>query len=73
MKRAEERDELVVRLLNESPEPQRASVRPYRAPERAFRLDIGEEVEDALRIVDGAVELELGPWQIRTIGFEFGA
>lgn len=73
VKRAEEREELVVRLLNQSGEPQRARVRPHRPPANAYALDIGEEPEDGLAVVDGAVELELGPWQIRTIGIGFAS
>ena len=73
VKRAEDRDELVVRLLNESTTPARAGLRPMRAPVAARRLTIGEDPLEALAVVDGRVELELRPWEIATVGFGFDA
>jgi mannosylglycerate hydrolase len=73
VKRAEERDELVVRLLNESSEPRVARLRPYRPPAVARALTLAEEPVGGgeLVITDGAVELELGPWQLATVGIGF--
>jgi hypothetical protein len=77
VKRAEERDELVVRLLNESLEPRRGRVRPYRPARSAVRLNLaespGDEPDDELTVDDGWVELELGPWELATIGLRFDA
>jgi mannosylglycerate hydrolase len=73
VKRAEERDELVVRLLNESPEPRSGRVRPYRAATTAQRLDLAETPRGELAIEDGWVDVDLGPWELATIGFGFAA
>jgi alpha-mannosidase len=73
VKRAEDRGELVVRLLNQSNAPARARLRPMRAPATARRLSIGEEPLEALDVVDGWVDLELGAWEIGTVGIGFEA
>jgi hypothetical protein len=73
VKRAEDRDELVVRVLNESPQPRTATLRPYSAPATAQRLNLAEEPlpDGELAISDGGVSLELGPWEICTVGMGF--
>ena len=73
VKRAEERDELVVRLLNSSGAPAGATLRPYRTPRSARRLRIDEEPLDGgtLTVHDGAVVVEAGPWEIVTVGIGF--
>ena len=71
VKRAEDRSELVVRLLNQTGRTARARIRPIRAAVAARRLSIGEEPLDALEVVDGWIDLELGPWEIGTVGIGF--
>jgi alpha-mannosidase len=71
VKRAEDRDELVVRLLNQSGEPRRARVRPYRAAAIARRLNLAEEPMADLPISEGSIEVAAGPWEIVTVGIGF--
>ena len=74
VKRAEDRDELIVRLLNQSDGPARARLRPMRQVAAARRLRIDEEpAEEAGDVLDpdGAVALELRPWEIATVGIRF--
>jgi len=75
VKRAEDREELVVRLLNPSDRPARARLRPYRPASSARRLTIGEDpIEDgSLPVSGGSLELTLDPWQIATVGIGFDA
>jgi mannosylglycerate hydrolase len=76
VKRAEDRDELVIRLLNQSSAPATARIRPIRTAVAARRLRIDEEPLEPLEpleVLDGWVELELGAWEIGTIGLGFDA
>jgi alpha-mannosidase/mannosylglycerate hydrolase len=73
VKRAEDRGELVVRLLNQSGAPARARLRPMRAAIAARRLSIDEEPLDVLDVVDGWIDVELGAWEIGTVGIGFEA
>ena len=75
VKRAEERDELVVRLLNESDEPRSARLRPHRSVVTARRLDLAEEpsADDGVTLADGSVVVGAGPWQLVTVGIGFEA
>jgi alpha-mannosidase len=75
VKRAEERDELVVRLLNESDEPRSARLRPHRSVVTARSLDLAEEpsADDGVTLADGSVVVEAGPWQLVTVGIGFEA
>jgi alpha-mannosidase len=71
VKRAEDREELVVRLLNESAIQRPARMRPLRHPAVARRLNLAEEPGEPLDIdADGWISVELGPWEIATIGIE---
>src|SRR5687768_14181797 len=70
-KRADDRDGLVVRLLNQSAEPRTALVRPHRAAVTARRLNLVEEPMVDLAISNGAVEVTAGPWEIVTVGIRF--
>jgi mannosylglycerate hydrolase len=70
VKRSERDDRLVVRCLNQSPAPQTVRLRPYRRMDRSWRLDLAEDEIDELVVSDGAVELELGAWELATIGFD---
>ena len=71
VKRAEDREELVVRLLNESTIQRPARMRPLRHPAAARRLNLAEEPGEPLDIdADGWISVELGPWEIATIGIE---
>ena len=73
MKRAEDRDELVVRLLNESADPRPARIRPIRRGAVARRLNLAEEPAERLDIgADGWISIELGAWELATIGIELG-
>ena len=73
VKRAEDRDELVVRLLNESPMPVRGSVRPFRTARSARVVDLAEEpvAASAPEVVDGRIDLEMRPWEIVTLSIGF--
>jgi hypothetical protein len=73
VKRAEDRDEVVVRMLNESDQPARARLRTMRAAVVARRLSIDEEPLGVLDVVGGWVDLELGAWEIGTVGIGFEA
>ncbi len=76
VKRAEERDELVVRLLNESSEPRRGRLRPYRPASRAMRVNLAEDPIEAGELAvadDGFIHVELGPWQLATVAIGFDA
>ena len=72
VKRAEDREELVVRLLNESAEPRTARVRPFRTAVAARRVNLAEEPIIELPISDGAIEVAAAPWEIVTVGIRFG-
>ncbi|MCA1569360.1 MAG: hypothetical protein LC798_03355 [Chloroflexi bacterium] len=74
VKGAEERDELVVRVLNESAAPTTARLRPYRSPTRTRMLNLVEEPIDGIALRhpgDGWAEFQVGAWQLVTIGFAF--
>lgn len=61
---------IVVRVLNASTEPVQAGVRPGFAPRQALAVDPLErplEGGGELAITDGAVAIELRPWQIATL------
>ena len=75
VKRAEERDDLVVRVLNESAERRTARVRLHRPVADAHRLNLAEEPSDAggVSLVDGSVVVEAGPWELVTVGIGFEA
>jgi alpha-mannosidase len=75
LKRAEERDELVVRLLNESGERQTARLGTHRSVAAARRLNLAEEPSDAggVSLVDGSVVVEAAPWELVTVGIGFEA
>lgn len=75
VKRAEDRDELVVRLLNAGDGSARARLRPYRAAGSARLLDLAEEpLEEAgADLADGTVAVEVGPWRLVTVGIGFDA
>jgi mannosylglycerate hydrolase len=75
IKVAEAGDELIVRLLNESAEPATARIRPFRPARSARRVNLAEEpIDDGdLPVDDGWIELELGAWELATIGIGFGA
>ena len=72
-KRAEERDELVVRLLNASSEPESATLRPLRRPTsaRLLRIDETPVDDDALPLDGRSVTVDAAPWQIVTVGLGF--
>jgi alpha-mannosidase len=73
VKGAEEHDDLVVRVVNQGATPARARLRPHRAPSSVRRLNLAEEPIDGdpPGLADGWVEVEVGPWQLVTIGFSF--
>jgi mannosylglycerate hydrolase len=73
VKRAERRDELVVRCLNQGDEDRVVRLRPYRMPAGASRLDLAEEPGQELALDDGVVELTVRPWELATVGFTFDA
>ena len=70
VKRAEERDELVVRLLNQSGGARTARLRPHRPVAGARRLDLAEQPsEDGdVTVSDGMILVEAGPWELVTVG-----
>ena len=70
VKRAEERDELVIRLLNESDEPRTARLRPHASVRDARRLTLAEETSDGggVSVSEGAIVVEAGPWELVTVG-----
>jgi mannosylglycerate hydrolase len=67
VKRAEDSDQLLVRVLNESPQPVRVGVRPRRPWVAARLLNLREEVLEELK----EPELTLRPWQLATFAFAF--
>jgi alpha-mannosidase len=71
LKRAEDRDRLVVRVLNEAARPARARIRPLRNAVRAELVDLGEKPIQGLTVEDGWVETEIKPWALGTVAFEF--
>ncbi|HET8777195.1 MAG TPA: glycoside hydrolase family 38 C-terminal domain-containing protein [Candidatus Limnocylindria bacterium] len=73
VKRAEERDELVVRLLNESDEPRSARLRPHGTARTARRLTLSEDRSDAggVSVSEGAILVAAGPWELVTVGIGF--
>jgi alpha-mannosidase len=70
VKRAEERDELVLRLLNESDQPRTARLRPHGTVRNARRLTLSEEPSDVggVTVSDGAILVEAGAWELVTVG-----
>ena len=67
VKRAEDSDQLLVRVLNHSPRPVRTAVRPRRTWAAARLLNLREEVLEELQ----EPEVTLRPWQLATFGFTF--
>ncbi|MEW8979307.1 MAG: glycoside hydrolase family 38 C-terminal domain-containing protein [Symbiobacterium sp.] len=73
-KRAEDRDALLLRFVNESRSPGALWVRPARRPARAYLVNLREEPLEGAELPldeDGAVALEAAPWQVLTLAFEF--
>ncbi|HEX7197121.1 MAG TPA: glycosyl hydrolase-related protein, partial [Candidatus Limnocylindria bacterium] len=73
VKGADEHEDLVVRVLNMGSAPSHARLRPFRSPSAVRRLSLGEEPSDPepIRLLDGWAEVEVGPWQLVTVGFSF--
>jgi alpha-mannosidase len=74
LKRAEDREALVMRFVNESHTTRSAWVRPGRMPKKAYLVNLKEEpVADGDLAIDenGAVAVQAEPWQLVTIAFEF--
>ncbi|HWI61574.1 MAG TPA: glycoside hydrolase family 38 C-terminal domain-containing protein [Symbiobacteriaceae bacterium] len=72
LKKAEDREALVVRFVNESAGPGGALLRPLRAPARAFLVNLREDVLAELPVgTDGTVRIEAAPWQLVTVALEF--
>ncbi|MGH2402717.1 MAG: glycosyl hydrolase-related protein, partial [Candidatus Limnocylindria bacterium] len=74
IKGAEEHDGLVVRVLNQGARPAHARLRPFRAPSSVRGLSLAEEPidQEPMSLVDGWAEVDVEPWQLVTIGFQFG-
>ena len=67
VKRAEDSERLLVRVLNQGAVAQRVSVRPRRSWSAVQLVDLREEaVEDLAQ-----PELELEPWRLATFAFSF--
>ena len=76
VKKAENGDELIVRLLNQSPRTARVVVRPRRRPAAAHLVDLHEKriADGALRIAAaGSIETTARPWQLVTVAFDFAS
>ncbi len=72
VKRAEDGDRLVIRLLNESPNEAAVRLRTRRPFQRALLLNLAEEEIGRLeRYLDGWLDFALAPWRLVTIGFDF--
>jgi alpha-mannosidase len=67
IKRAEDSEQLLVRVLNEGSQPVRVGVRPRRPWATAHLVNLREEVLEELR----EPELMLRPWQLATFAFRF--
>ena len=67
IKRAEDSDRLVVRVLNQGPRPQEVKVRPRRPWSAVSLVNLREEPVEAL----AEPELTLPPWRLATFAFEF--
>ena len=73
IKKAENGDELVVRLLNQSPRPAKVRVRPLRRPAAARLVDLRERplADGTLSIsATGSIETTAPPWQLVTVAFD---
>ncbi len=72
VKRAEDGERLVIRLLNESPNEAPVRLRTRRPFQRALLLNLAEEEIGHLeRYLDGWLDFALAPWRLVTLGFEF--
>jgi alpha-mannosidase/mannosylglycerate hydrolase len=72
LKRAEDREALVVRFLNEGSAAASAVVRPLVRVRRAYRVNLREEILSELDVAaDGSVTVEAKPWELVTVALEF--
>lgn len=67
VKKAEERDSLIVRFYNPSPETVIAELTPGFDVKEAFTLKLSEERGDVLDVIDGKITMEVGAHKIITI------
>jgi alpha-mannosidase len=73
IKKAEQSDRLIVRVLNESPRPADFRVHLARRPVAAELVDLKEEPSPSGRLevaADGSVAASARPWQLVTIAFD---
>jgi alpha-mannosidase len=67
LKKADDRDSIVVRLFNPADEDAEATIRVDGTVSQAFAVNFLEERQQELRAESGGVRVRLGPHQIQTI------
>lgn len=70
LKRAEEGDALIVRFVNQTPEPQDVTLSTHWGLRAARRVDLRERPLEELPVDGGAVSLRARPWEIVTVALE---
>jgi mannosylglycerate hydrolase len=72
LKKAEDKDALVVRFINESAHGGGAVLRPIRPVKRAYLVNLKEEFVAEMPIeADGSIRVAARPWQLVTLAVEF--
>ena len=67
VKKAEDRESLILRLYETAGKPTEAAVSLFRKPEKVFELDLMENRLNALPFKDGTVSLKFGKSEIKTL------
>jgi alpha-mannosidase len=67
LKKAEERDCVIIRLFNPGDQDTNATLKPGFAINQAFAVNFLEERQEEVSVEQGAIRVRLGPHQIQTI------
>ncbi|GEM47249.1 alpha-mannosidase [Deinococcus cellulosilyticus] len=70
LKRAEDQEALVVRLVNQSSKAESVTLKPLQTLKAAFLTNMLEQPTESLSVLEGAVTLDIQPWQIVTVLLE---
>lgn len=70
LKKAERSEHLILRFVNLSARPAEARLHFHLPMLRAFRANLREELGEELRLEEGTLRLEAGPWEVLTLALE---
>ncbi len=67
LKRAEDRESVILRILNPSDHAVRGTLELWSAPAEAYLVDLAEERRQALAVASNAIDLAVDPRQVTTL------